>query len=111
MKEIEEEIKELHERTERTRVQFLKAEIRTCFTAAEFGELELSAGNADMAERERAFVEEGVRTIERFLSQVSAGQRSGLDASLAELKAALDSFQARLMKAKPRGASSPALPT
>jgi hypothetical protein len=58
-----------------------------------------------LAERECAFVEEGVRTIKRFLSHVSAEQRSGLDTSLAELKAALDSFKARLMKAKTRGAS------
>ena len=105
MKEIAREIKELGEKTEHTRVQFLTAELRTCFTAAEFGEFELSAGNGAVAQREFSFVEDGVRTIERFLPQVPAEQRSGLDTGLRALKAALDSFKARLMESQARDLS------
>jgi hypothetical protein len=93
MGDLERDIQELHEKTARTRYDFLKAEIQTCFTAAEMGELQLSEGNVETAQREVAFVEKGIYTIERFLPGVSRELQRGLADSLIQLRAKLDSLR------------------
>jgi len=91
--DLERDIRELHEKTARTRYDFLKAEIQTCLTAAEMGEFELSKGNVEIAQREVAFVEKGIYTIERFLPGVSQELQSSLANSLTRLRAKLDSLR------------------
>lgn len=93
---MDEEIRELHNQTVRTRYQFLKTELDTCFTAAEMGKFELSAGNTAVAGREVAAVENGVRVIQRFVSGLPAEQRAAVEAGLAELRAMLASLKAGL---------------
>jgi hypothetical protein len=87
---LQNEIGLLREATQRTRNQFLKAEIQSCLTAVEMGKLGLLAGHVAVAEKEIAFVERGLRTIERFLPEVSDEQRARFDTSLANLKAMLN---------------------
>src|SRR5205807_8370680 len=66
------------------------SDLQTCFTALEMGRYELSVGNATGAEREVAAVEKGIRAIQRFLSEVSAEQRTEVETKLAELNEILD---------------------
>src|SRR2546425_7790346 len=85
MGNIDKDIRELREKTGRTRYQFLRAELQTCFTALEVGKYQLSVGNATVAEREVAAVEKGIRAIQRFLPEVSAEQRREVETKLSEL--------------------------
>jgi len=86
---IDKEIRELREKTGRTRYQFLRAELQTCFTALEMGRYELSVGNATV-------VEKGIRAIQRFLPEVSAEQRREVETKLAELNEILDPLKGEL---------------
>ena len=96
MGDIDKDIRELREKTGRTRYQFLRAELQTCFTALGIGKYELSVGNATVAEREVAAVEKGIRAIQRFLPEVSAEQRREVETKLAELNEILDPLKAEL---------------
>ena len=88
MNELDRQIRELTEKTEYTRFQFLKAELGTCLTALDMAKYELSVGNIAIAKREIDSVEKGIRTIERFLSETSGEQKTQLESQLADLKAA-----------------------
>lgn len=91
-----EEIRDLLARTAQTRYQFLIAELQTCLTALELGSFQFSVGNLEIARREVAVVETGIRTIEYFLAQVSLEQKIELQAKLLTLKWALYSLIAKL---------------
>jgi hypothetical protein len=99
MGELDKEMSDLLEKTRRTRYQFLKAELQTCFTALDMAKYELSIGNVDVVEKEVRFVEEGVRTIKRFLGETSLEQGREIDARLANLQGSLDLVKAKLMPA------------
>jgi len=60
-----------------------------------------SVGNFPVAEREVVSIEKGIRTIQRFLPEVSAEQRTELQARLADVKAMLDSLKAELSTPSP----------
>ena len=94
MGDLDKEIGELGDKLQRTRYQFLKAELQTCLTALEMARFELSVGNTPVAEREIAAVEKGVSVIQRFLSGLSQDQRREVDANVAELNAILESVKA-----------------
>ena len=96
-----EDIRELYDKIARTRYQFLRTELRTCITALEMAKYELSVGNFPVAEREVVSIEKGIRTIQRFLPEVSAEQRTELQARLADVKAMLDSLKAELSTPSP----------
>lgn len=98
---MDEEIRRLSENTARTRYQFLTVELQTCFTAIDLAQFELSVGNAAIAEREVAAVEEGIRVLQRFLPDVSGKPREELEARLAELQSMLDSLKADLSALSP----------
>ena len=97
----DEEISELYDKIARTRYQFLRTELRTCIMALEMAEYELSVGNSPVAEREVVSVEKGIRTIQGFLPEVSAEQRTELQARLADVKAMLDSLKVELNTPSP----------
>ncbi len=80
------EIAELREATWRTRGQFLKAEVKSCATAMDMARLELTSGHLNVAEAEIPMVAKAIQTIERFLPELPAEQRSGLEAELAKTK-------------------------
>lgn len=86
---MDEEIKKLRGQTERTRRQFLNAEIQTCVTALEMGEYELSVGNLPVVEREIAAAAKGLETMQRYLLVVSPREKEELEARLAALSAAI----------------------
>jgi hypothetical protein len=96
MGDLKREIKELREKTARTGYQFLKAELQTCLTALEMAKYELSIGNVAVAGSEVACVEEGVRTIQRFLGEVPAEQRREVETKVAELQALLEPLKTQL---------------
>lgn len=74
----DEEISELYDKIARTRYQFLRTELQTCITALEIGKYELSVGNSSVTEREVASIEKGIHTIQRFLPEVSAEEKTEL---------------------------------
>ena len=96
MRSEDDEIGELYETAARARYQFIRVELQTCLTALEMADFELSIGNSAVAEREVACAEKGIGTARRFLPEVSAEQRTELEAKLAELHAILDAVKARL---------------
>jgi len=96
MGNMDKDIRELREKTGRTRYQFLRVELQTCFTALEVGKYELSVGNATVAEWEVAAVEKGIRAIQRFLPEVSAEQRREVETKLLEINEILDPLKAEL---------------
>jgi hypothetical protein len=95
---MDEEIRELRSKIARTRYEFVKTELETCFTAAEMGEFELGARNIPVAEREVAFVESGIRVIRRFVVELPEEQRTAVEARLVDLEAALASLKEGLLK-------------
>jgi hypothetical protein len=96
MNDPEKQIKELAEATEQIRYQFLLTELQTCFTSLEMALLEISIGSITHAKREVSVIEEGIRTIERFIPKVSLKQRPELERKLAELKEAFHPVAAEL---------------
>jgi hypothetical protein len=95
MSDFESQIRDLRERTESNRRDFLRAELQTCSIAIERGRFELSLGNSDEAEKECAIVRHGARVIEKFLSEGSR-QIPDLEARLLELKASIESLRAEI---------------
>src|SRR4029450_9052092 len=93
---MDREIEALLEKTARTRYDFLRTELQVCFTAIDMAHFELSLGNTSVAVREVAFVDRGIKTMQRFLPEVSAEQRRELELRLAELKASLVLLNAQL---------------
>jgi len=85
-------MKELAQRTAEIREQFLRVELETCFTALDMAKFEMAAGNTHVVMRELAVVGKGIATVERFLPGATAEARPELKVRLAELKAALDSW-------------------
>jgi hypothetical protein len=96
MGDLDQEIRNLSEKTARTRYEFLKVELQTCWTALEMGVYEFSMGNAAVAEAEVACVEKGISVIHQFLPAASAAQQLEVEAGLAKLTTALASLKATL---------------
>src|SRR5271157_4384116 len=92
MPDLDAEMKELAQRTAEIREQFLRVELETCFTALDMAKFEMAAGNTHVVMRELAVVGKGIATVERFLPGATAEARPELKVRLAELKAALDSW-------------------
>jgi hypothetical protein len=95
MEELENEIRELRERTKQNRRQFLETDVQTCFIAIERAELELSLGNSHEARKELAVAGHGADVIERFLRGAEPAEVE-LEERLADLRASLDSLQEKL---------------
>lgn len=95
MENLENEIRELRERTKQNRRQFLETDLQTCFTAIERGELELSLGNSLEARKELVMASRGADVVERFLREAEPPE-TDLEAQLAGLRAALDSLRQKL---------------
>lgn len=96
MSDLDSEIRELSRGVGRTRAQFVKTELQTCFMALEMAEFELSIRNTVVAQREMASVEKGISVILRFLSALQQDERREVDVKLAELNARLESVKAGL---------------
>jgi hypothetical protein len=96
MDELGKEIRDLREKTDRTRYQFLKAELRTCSTAMEIAQYQLSIGSVDVARTEADCVEAGLSTIRRFLLETSPEQQAEIEAKVAELTALLHQLRIKL---------------
>ena len=92
MPDLDAEMKDLAQRTAQVREQFIRVDLETCFTALEMAKIEMAAGNTPVVMRELAVVGKGIATVERFLTGATAETRPELEARLAELKAAMDSW-------------------
>jgi hypothetical protein len=96
MDDLRSELSDLFEKVNRTRYEFLKTEVQTCFTGLDMGRHVLSVGNKAFALREAEIVETGIRTARRFLAGVSDSERTGIEAKLSELDRMLDALKADL---------------
>jgi|HubBroStandDraft_1064217.scaffolds.fasta_scaffold227634_1 hypothetical protein len=96
MGNLDKEIKQLYERTARTRYEFLKNEVQSCRTALDMAEFQLSTTNRAGAESEAAYVTKGVAVLHRFLPLASTDHQLEIGRKLAEIEAALVSLKARL---------------
>jgi len=94
--DLHEQIRELREKTTRTRSQFLRAELQTCSMALEMVRYQLAIGNLEIAARELDCVALGIKTIERFLPETSKELRSEVEAKLMVLRALLKPLQIEL---------------
>ena len=95
MRDFEDEIRNLRERTESNRREFLRAELQTCSVAIERGRLELSLGDTHEARKELEVASRGAETIEKFMQQ-GAGRLTDLEPDLANLNASLAALRADL---------------
>jgi hypothetical protein len=95
MSKLEDEIRELRERTEYNRRQFLFAELQTCVIAIERAHLELSFGDTDEAWREHAMVSHGIAVIEHTLTQTTRPLNEVRE-KLAALKDSVEALRSEL---------------
>jgi len=96
MRDIDDEVRDLLNRTARTRYQFLQVELQTCFTALDFAKHELSVGNRHIVEMEIGVIERGIHTIRRFLGETSAEQRRTIEQRMQTLQTDLDPLKAKV---------------
>lgn len=96
MSNLEDEVRDLREKTNQNRRQFLETEEQTCFVAIERAQLEISLGNTDEAQKEFAVASRGADVIERFLHK-AAGELAEIEAKLAELRSSLESLRAAFL--------------
>jgi hypothetical protein len=92
MRDFEDEIRVLREKTKSTRRQFLLAEVQTCSIALERAQYELSLGNTDEARKELAVAGRGVEVARRFLNE-AAGPMPEIESELAHLDEGLESLR------------------
>ena len=96
MSDSESEIRDLREKTNQNRRQFLVTEVQTCFIAIERAQLEFSLGNTHAAQKELAVASRGADVIERFLRE-AAGEMDDIESSLAGLRSSLESLRAAFL--------------
>ena len=97
MREIESDIRQLLEKTERTRVQFLQVELQTCLTALDMAKHELEIGHIEVAARELLALKKGIATMHRFIPEMREdARRAELEWRLVELEAACQPFEQAL---------------
>jgi hypothetical protein len=97
MENFAEQIRELQARTQSTRLQFLLAELASCFIAVDFGATELSAGSRDIAEREVAHAEKGYAVVQDLLPDLADKElRDGFEPRLRELRQEIDLLKGKL---------------
>jgi hypothetical protein len=96
MRDMDKEVRDLHQKTTQTRYAFLQAELETCFTAIDMAKYEISVGNIDVAEREVSFVEDGIRTLRRFLTDMPPEEQRKIENRAGILQAMLDEIKAKL---------------
>jgi hypothetical protein len=95
MSDLEREIRDLREKTNRNLRQFLETEIQTCRVAMERAHFELSLGKTHEAQKEFGVVSGGIDVVERFLRK-AAVPMADLEAQLADLRASLESLRQEL---------------
>ena len=95
MSDLDDEIRQLREKTKQNRHQFLKADTQTCFIAVERAHLELSLGNTHEAQKEFDLANRGAQVIQRFLSE-APDQMPDIEARLANLKESLESLRVKI---------------
>ncbi len=90
----EERLAELLSKTQEARYQFVRAELRAGFAAAELGMSELAQGNRESAKRELDKAEHGYEGIVHFLSVLDDGEpRQAVESEWARLRESLDQLQ------------------
>jgi len=100
MKDIEAEILELREKTNRNRRNFLRAEVDTCFIAVQRALYELSLGNTMEAKKELDIASRGAEVMTHFLGEAPE-QLPVIEAKLSELRGALEKLASDIERAGP----------
>src|SRR5512142_864579 len=95
MSDLEKDMRDLRERTDQSRRQFLEVEIQTCFTAIERAHLEFSLGRPHEARRELEIANHGADVVEHFLHE-APGEMADIEAKWRDLKSALEPLRAEL---------------
>jgi hypothetical protein len=95
MSDFGKDVRDLREKTDFPRRQFLEVDLQTCFIAIERAHLELSLGNTHEARKELAVATRGADTIERFLRDVE-GEKGELERKLRDLRGSLESLRSEL---------------
>ena len=102
MGDFAEQIKELHARTQNTRLQFLMAELAACLIAVDFGNTELGLGNREIAEREIVHAEKGYEVVRSLLSDLDQEElREAFQTRLLELRREIDLLKGKLGSGSP----------
>ena len=95
MRDFDDEIRDLREKTEQSRFALLRTELQTCVITFERARFELALGNIHEARKECAAAERGTQVIERFLAG-APGPMDDIEAKLANLKGLLESLRLEL---------------
>jgi hypothetical protein len=90
MNDLEKDIRELFEKTTRTRYQFLLTDLQTCFTGLEMIKFHLSHGNIQVVKKEIASVEKGISAMQRLVPSLGPEQRLTIETKLTDL---IDQFE------------------
>ncbi len=98
MSDLDNDIRNLREKTNQNRRQFLVTEVKTCFITIERAQFELSLGNTHEARKELVIASRGADVIERFLREAPGGLAE-IESKLRDLRSSLESLQAELEKA------------
>jgi hypothetical protein len=69
MADLDDQIRDLRQRTVKNRIEFIRADLKTCFIGLDRARLELSLGNTDEAKKEVAAAQKGAGVIDRFLRE------------------------------------------
>ena len=96
MSDLDNEIRDLREKTDQNRRQFLLADVELCFIAIERAKLELSLGKTDEARKEYLIASRGADVIERFLREAAAEKVADIKPKLRDLRSSLKSLRAEL---------------
>ena len=97
MDDFSNQIAALHAETQASRHEFLKAELRTCFTAIDFGTTEFELGNREVAANEIRSAEKGYATLLRFIPELDSPQRrEEIEAALPRLREATNALRHKL---------------
>jgi hypothetical protein len=84
-------------KTQKTRYEFLNAELAACFAGVKAGLSELASGHRDVAEQEAQKAEKGYRMIVGSLAELDdAQQRAEVERSWGNLRVELDGLQTML---------------
>ncbi|HWC98787.1 MAG TPA: hypothetical protein VG456_18635 [Candidatus Sulfopaludibacter sp.] len=95
MSDFESQIRQLKEKTETNRLQFLRTELVTCSIAVDRARYEQSLGDTDEAAKELATASRGAEVIEKFLAEAPSPHPE-IESALKELKKSLESLRSDL---------------
>lgn len=93
MSDIAPEIVRLKGQIQKTRYDFLQAELHTCAISLDMARLEFDRRNFPFAHRELQIASKGLGVIERFLPNLEENQQNEIRLKLRQLKSSLEALE------------------